>query len=187
MSYFDDEKNVEAYINMVEGYDGRELIAVLKRHLPTGATVLELGMGPGKDLEILSEDYQATGSDHALPFLDRFRELHPTADVVRLDAVKMDIDRTFDAIYSNKVLHHLTRTDLVKSLQRQATVLNQGGILCHSLWYGDSEELHHGLRFVYYTEETFNRLAGPEYRLLEMKRYTEFDPDDSLYVVLQKQ
>ena len=53
MGYYDDPKNTQQYIEMAEGYDGRELIEALSRHLPAGATVLELGMGPGKDLDIL--------------------------------------------------------------------------------------------------------------------------------------
>ncbi len=50
MNYFDDPANVESYIKMADGYDGRALIGILQKHLPPGSTVLELGMGPGKDL-----------------------------------------------------------------------------------------------------------------------------------------
>ncbi len=37
MTYFEEEKNVEDYIKMAEGYDGRELIEVLKKYLPPGS------------------------------------------------------------------------------------------------------------------------------------------------------
>ena len=47
MNYYDDEDNVRSYISMSEGYDGSMLIDRLKNHLPKGATLLELGMGPG--------------------------------------------------------------------------------------------------------------------------------------------
>jgi cyclopropane fatty-acyl-phospholipid synthase-like methyltransferase len=57
MGYFDERKNVDAYIQMAEGYDGRELITILKKRLPAGSTVLELGMGPGIDLDLLAESY----------------------------------------------------------------------------------------------------------------------------------
>jgi SAM-dependent methyltransferase len=129
VGYFDDEKNVEDYIRMAEGYDGRELIEILKTYLQPGATVLELGMGSGKDFELLSETYQVTGSDYSTVFVDRYRQKDVEADLVLLDAVTMDIDRKFDCIYSNKVLHHLTRDDLKLSLQRQAVVLNDHGLL----------------------------------------------------------
>lgn len=53
MGYFDDEKNVQNCLEMAEGYDGAELIQVLRDYLLAGASGLELGMGPGKDLDIL--------------------------------------------------------------------------------------------------------------------------------------
>jgi SAM-dependent methyltransferase len=189
MGYYDDLKNVQQYIEMAEGYDGRKLIEALARHLPPGATVLELGMGPGKDLDLLNETFQATGSDAAQPFLDLYRERHPQADLLRLDAVTMDAaiaaGRTFDAVYSNKVLYHLTREDLRTSLRSQARVLNPGGVVLHSLWYGDREEDMQGLHFVYYTEATFKELVGDEFQFVETARYTEMEKDDSFYVVLR--
>ena len=73
MGYFDEESNVNAYIKMCEDYDGREIIGKLKEHLPPRSSVLELGMGPGKDLDILSQNYTVTGSDSSQLFLDRYR------------------------------------------------------------------------------------------------------------------
>lgn len=54
---------------MAKGYNGRELIAVLNKYLPAGAMVLELGMGPGKDLNLLAQRYTVTGSDTSREFL----------------------------------------------------------------------------------------------------------------------
>ena len=45
MGCFDNEKNVESCIKMVEGEDGAALVEVLARHLDRESTVLELGMG----------------------------------------------------------------------------------------------------------------------------------------------
>ncbi len=96
---------------MADGYDGAELIALLRRYLPEGSSVLELGMGPGKDLDLFRQSYRVTGSDISRVFLDRYRKDHPEADLLLLDATSMDTDRTFDCIYSNKVLHHLSRPE----------------------------------------------------------------------------
>ena len=186
MSYFDDPEHIEEYVKMAEGFDGRELIEILKPHLKPGATVLELGIGPGVDFELLTEHYQVTGSDYSQAFLDRYRQKNPDADLVLLNAVTMEIDRKFDCIYSNKVLHHLTRNNLKTSLHKQAKVLNDNGILFHSFWYGDKQEEMHGLLFTYYTEETLKQIIGDQYRILELKQYTEMEDSDSLYLVLQK-
>ena len=186
MAYYDQKKNVEHYVQMAEGYDGRELIEILKTQLQLGATVLELGMGPGVDLELLSEDFRVTGSDNSRAFLERYRQKNANADLLLLDAVTIETDRHFDCIYSNKVLHHLTREQLKKSLERQADVLNDKGILFHSFWYGDKEEEHVGMRFVYYTQETLRQLIGPQYDVLALENYDEMGQNDSIYFMLQK-
>lgn len=186
MSYYDDENNVEQYIQMADGYDGRLLIDILRRHVPDGSSVLELGMGPGKDLLLLDQHYTVTGSDHSTVFVDRFRQDHPDSDLMQLDAVTMDTDRQFDAIYSNKVLYHLTRDQLTDSFRQQLRVLNPGGVALHSFWYGESDESMHGLHFAYYTETTLRDTIGDKYEIIEIERYTEMEPDDSLYVVVKR-
>ena len=185
MGYFDNKKNIDEYIKMAEGYDGRELIEILKKYLEKGSSILELGMGPGKDLEILNEIFNVTGSDNSQIFLDIYRKKNKETKLILLDAVEMNIDKKFDCIYSNKVLHHLTKDNLRKSLIKQSEVLNSNGLLFHSLWYGDKEEEFSGLRFIYYTEDTFSKLIGNEYKILEIKKYTEFEEDDSMYAILK--
>ena len=186
MGYFDDEKNVKDYIKMVDGYDGKELIEVLKKYLKEGSSILELGMGPGKDLDILAESYKVTGSDLSQVFVDMYLKEHPEADIMSLDAVKMDTDRKFDCIYSNKVLHHLTREELKISFIRQKDVLKDGGLLFHSFWIGDSEEFMQGLRFVYYDPVKLLRSVVEDHTLVEMSSYTEMEENDSFYLVLKK-
>lgn len=186
MDYYDNEKNVKSYLEMAEGYDGAELIKILREYLPVGATVLELGMGPGKDLDILAQDYAVTGSDNSQIFLDLYRKKNPQADLLSLDAVAIKTNRQFDCIYSNKVLHHLNQTELKESLQRQKDVLCSGGLAFHSFWCGDHTEEHHGLRFTYYTEVSLTNLIDSAWEILLMERYAEMDVDDSIYVLLRK-
>lgn len=185
MSYYEDKNNVEAYVKMAEGYDGSEFVPILRRYLPDEATLLELGIGPGVDMDILSKHFRVTGSDYSQLFLDRYRQTHPEADLVKLDAVTMQIDRKFDGIYSNKVLHQLTRDELQQSLTKQLALLKPNGILFHSFWAGDKTEEISGMRFEYYTEATLTQLlqAG---RVVEMKRFSEMELDDSFYCVIQR-
>jgi cyclopropane fatty-acyl-phospholipid synthase-like methyltransferase len=186
MGFFDTEEGVLEYEQMAEGYDGRDLIARLKAHVPQGSSVLELGMGPGKDLDLLLESYKAVGSDNSVVFLERYRGRGGAGEAIQLDAVALATDRTFDAIYSNKVLQHLARDEAKRSLERQAEVLNPGGIALHSLWYGDKEEEHSGLRFIHYTEESFQALMPHTFKIIEQERYTEMEDNDSLVIVLKK-
>lgn len=186
MGFYDKKKNVEEYIKLAEGFEGIELIKILRQHLPEGSSLLELGMGPGKDLDILKKNFQVTGSDTSAIFMDMYKQSNPEAELLKLDAVTLDTKKQFDCIYSNKVLMHLPQADMFKSLLRQAEVLKSKGLLFHSFWYGKTSERIDGLLFNYYDEDYLQRLVGDDYKLVEMKRYTEMEKDDSIYIILRK-
>lgn len=171
---------------MSEGYDGQELVKILAKYLSKNASLLELGMGPGKDLLLLAEDYRVTGSDSSQVFIDRFHEQNPKIEALVLDAVTLDTHHRFDCIYSNKVLHHLSKEGLAKSLHRQYDLLTEGGIAMHSFWYGDKEEFYDDLRFVYYKEELILDLVKEVFEVVAVERYTEFEEDDSFYIIVKK-
>ena len=185
MGFFDTEKGVEQYIKMADGYNGAELIKILQEYLPKDSTVLELGMGPGKDLDILKESYTVTGSDNSQIFLDKYMDKHQDTDLLLLDAVNIQTDRRFDCIYSNKVLHHLAKEDLVKSFQRQKEILNPNGIAFHSFWKGSKVEEMEGLLFTYYEIEDLKEMVESNFDVLAMEACAEIEKDDSIYAVLR--
>jgi len=173
MGFFDTENGVEQYIKMAKGYDGAELIKNLQKYLPKSSTVLELGIGPGKDMDILKKLYTVTGSDNSQIFLDKYKKKHQDADLLLLDAVTIKTDRKFDCIYSNKVLHHLTKEDLAKSFQRQKEILNPNGIAFHSFWKGNKVEKMEGLLFTYYEIEDLKKITESNFEILALETYTE--------------
>lgn len=184
--YFHTRKNAAEYILMTDGYDGREIVKQLERHLAPRARVLELGMGPGRDIPLLEENYRVTGSDNSQAFLDMYLERKPGADLLLLDAATLKTKRKFDCIYSNKVLHHLTKASLKQSFKEQARLLNKGGLLCHTLWYGDKEIEVKGMKFMYYTEQTILDYLGNDFSVLVAQTYREMDFDDSMLLIAKK-
>lgn len=185
MGFYDSPENVEQYVSMAAGFDGSSLIEEMRRHLAPGSTVLEIGMGPGVDLDILRRSFDATGSDSSQVFVTRYLESHPEASVLRLDAVTLDTERRFDGIYSNKVLHHLPPEDQAKSFQRQTGILNPGGFAFHSFWYGTEVEDFDGLLFHQHTQSSLRALVEPYFEIVEIRRYTEMEPEDSLFAILK--
>ena len=143
-------------------------------------------MGPGKDLEILGKTYAVTGSDNSQIFLDRYKRKNQNTDLLKLDAVTLSTGRSFDCIYSNKVLQHLTTDDLKISLKKQKEILNSNGILFHSFWKGNKIENMEGLLFVYYALDSLRELFESDFEILELKIYTEDQKDDSIYAILRR-
>lgn len=183
MGFYDTDEGVEQYLQIADGYDGKDLIEILIKHLPGGSSLLELGMGPGKDLDILKNNFNATGSDNSNLFLDRYKKAHPDSDLLILDAVSIDTLRKFKAIYSNKVLHHLSYADMEQSFINQGKVLEPGGVVFHSFWYGSKIENYESLMFYQVTESKLQSIIGDQFEIIEMKKYTEMDIDDSIYLI----
>ena len=186
MVYFDDENNVRNYEQMAEAPGGALLVSVLQDHLPRGRSVLEIGMGPGRDLDrLVRGGYLTVGSDHAAPFLDRYRARGGQAECLLLDAVTLATDEEFDAVLSNKVLHHLDAEQLVESLERQRDLVGPGGLLLHSFWRGDRTETHHGLLFTYWEIEAIEGLLPASLIVRSSGRYGDIWEEDSFWVLLE--
>lgn len=188
MGFFDSSENVEEYIRMTEGYDFSFVFEKLLVNLIEGSSLLEIGMGPGKDLLSLDEKYKVTGSDASAVFVERFKKLHATKaiEVMQLDAVTLTIEKTFDCIYSNKVLMHLEKAYMKQSLLKQQELLNPGGIIFCTLWYGNSREEYGELLFNYYTEESINEVIPSSLEIKTFERYTEEEKEDSFVLILQR-
>ena len=184
--YYYTPESVMEYIDMSKDFDGREIIKKLNNLLAEGSFVLELGMGPGKDLDILQRNYTATGSDLSQIFLDLYKQKNTGADLLLLDAVRLDTDRIFDALYSNKVLQHLSDNELEHSVRRQVEILADKVIICHTFWEGEGEEFVEDMRFNYQREADLRRFFTPAFDILEISIYKEMRDNDSILIIAQK-
>ena len=186
MGYFDSEENVTEYMKLAEGYNGKELINKLKTYVPIGKSILEIGMGPGTDLNILKRNYNVTGSDNSQVFLDRYKLKHKNTKLLKLNAVTLKTKAKFDCIYSNKVLHHLTKSNLLKSLKRQYDLLKKNGIIMHSFWKGNKQEKFNDLLFTYYCVGQIAKIFEDLFNILEIVVYKEMKKEDSIYIIGRK-
>ena len=181
--YYENEANVESYSKFTPSHDGGLLVDALAAWLPEGATVLELGIGPGKDYQLLSQRFNVTGSDFSTAFLQRYHALDPAAELLQLDARTLATDLRFDAIFSNKVLIHFSADELRQSFARQHDVLNEGGIMLHSFWYGEGQKEFGELTLVYHNEKDLTAMLEDSFDILALEKHAKMAEGDSLYVV----
>jgi cyclopropane fatty-acyl-phospholipid synthase-like methyltransferase len=185
-NFYENKEKVDKYTKFTPAHDGALLIDVLSEHLPEDATVLELGMGPGKDFKMLSRRYRVTGSDFSHLFLQRYREQDPAADLLHLDARTLETDRTFDAVFSNKALIHMSRAELQQSFDRQHAVLNDNGLILHSFWIGEGQDTFSDLNFVYHNEQDLTKMLEMSFDILALEKHAKVADDDSIYVLARK-
>ncbi len=183
--FYENAENVRQLVEATEGLDSGHLIGILKKYLKPASTVLEIGIGAGRDLDILKQTFKTVGSDYSQTFLDLYRQKNPTAELLLLDAVTLKTENKFDGIYSNKVLHHLTTEDLSKSLLRQREILSDGGIIFHTFWNGTQRNSFQDLQFIQYTRDDLIEIIKPFFNIIEIDFYEEINLNDSIYVVLQ--
>ncbi len=191
MEYFKNRDHVNEYLKMTEEYDGAYIVDKVKKYLDAGATILELGMGPGKDLLLLAKDFNITGSDYSPIFVEDFSLKHPDISVMQLDAIDIETNKEFKCVFSNKVLHHLTVSDFKKSLLSHHRVLSARGIAIFTLWKGKMhEELmeEYNLRFTYYENKDIKNIAEELdcFDIVAIEEYTEIEENDSLFIVMKK-
>lgn len=184
--YYNTEESVEEYINLAKDINGKQLIEKLNQILASNSTLLEIGSGPGTDWNILNKLYNVVGSDNSSIFLNHLIQENPGGEFIELDAVTLDTDKTFDGIYSNKVMHHLKNNELAKSTKRQHELLNSNGIICHSFWHGEGSEIFKGLFVNYQNEKSLIDIYKDFFEILSIDTYKEFEHGDSVSLVARK-
>jgi cyclopropane fatty-acyl-phospholipid synthase-like methyltransferase len=183
VEFYNDPIKVDEYESMCEEYDGSELYAVLDKHLTDNSTLLELGSGPGNDINYLKKKYSVTGSDLSDEFLTRCKKKHADVSFINLDAVSIKSDKLYDCVFSNKVLHHLTLEELEKSLKRQQEVIVTNGLFAHTFWLGDKEFLMEGMLFMFYNREHLVKLVSKYFTIIKLYDYKEFEEGDSIFIL----
>lgn len=183
MEFYNNPSNVDEYEKMCDEYDGSELYSIIDRYLENGSSLLELGCGPGNDIANLIKKYQVTGSDLSEEFLTRCKKKFPTITLLKLDAVTIETEKTFECVFSNKVLHHLKMQQLEESLNRQQSVISKKGIFAHTFWLGDKEFTMEGMLFVFHNRAKLIALVSKYFTILETYDYKEFEEGDSILVI----
>lgn len=183
MGFYDDTTNVKEYLKMCEGYDGQALYTELAKYLKEGSSLLELGCGGGADAVSLNKRYNYTGSDLSDAFLEVCHKEYSDINFIKMDVLKLSLDKHYDAVFSNKVLHHLNHEELKTTLKQQVKLLSDDGIIAHSFWLGDEDKEMFDMLFTYYKKEVLLEIISEHFNVLSTYLYKEFQADDSLFII----
>ena len=183
MEFYNDPSKVDEYEKMCDEYDGSELYRILDKHLENGSSLLELGCGPGNDIANLIKKYKVTGSDLSDEFLSRCKKKFLAITFLKIDTVNIETEKTFECVFSNKVLHHFKMQQLEESLNHQQSVIAKNGIFAHTFWLGDKEFTMEGMLFVFHNRAKLLALVSKYFTILETYDYKEFEEGDSIFII----
>ncbi len=143
-------QSAEAFRAGTRDHDVSQNIAALLKHIhaPSPLRILDLGCGPGRDLQTFSAlGHVAVGLDGAEPFVAMARA-DSGCEVWHQDLLRLELpDAAFDGIFANAVLFHLPSRELPRVLRQLYATLKPGGVLFCSNPRGNNEEGWSGGRY----------------------------------------
>ncbi len=192
------DRTIESYGEIAEAYAERNRVRApvvfgfLRRlaELASGATVLDLGSGPGDDAEILERHGLTVLRTDATPaFVDRLRAAgHPAR---RLDVRRDPLGGPYEAVLANAVLLHLTSAEFGRCVARIRAAVRPGGAFLFTLKEGDGEQftsakVGHPRWFTYWREGPLRgALAGAGWEL-ESLEHVAGTGEEWLYVIVRR-
>lgn len=102
-----------------------------------GDRVLDLGCGNGRLIELfVGKNIDYLGVDNSKNLIDIAKKHHPNNNFLLADALNLSLeDKTFDAIFSIAVLHHIPSRELrIKFFNEAKRILKPNGILVLTVW-----------------------------------------------------
>ncbi len=125
--------------------------------LPAGATMLDVGCGPGLDSAVLQDrNFTVIGLDYSYEMMRVGRDEHDhKLSFCQADMRHLPIGRQVDGIWASASLLHLQREDLLPTMQGFWRVLKPGGLLYLSVKLGQGAKWVHADKYEHDLERFF--------------------------------
>jgi SAM-dependent methyltransferase len=166
------EQRAEEFRAGTLDHDVSQNIAALLRHIEAEPpfTILDLGCGPGRDLQRLTElGHTAIGLDGAAGFAVMARAASG-CEVWQQNFLRLDLpSNRFDGIFANASLFHVPTQELPRVLRQLRGALKPQGVLFSSNPRGENEEGWNGERYGAYHDLAAWR------RILSLAGFTELE------------
>ena len=115
----------------------RDIQARLDRHAPRARSLLDVGCGTGRHLELLRERYEVEGLDLNPTMLELARERCPGVPFHEADMADFDLGRSFDVVTSlfSSIGYVRTEERMRAAILCMRRHLNPGGVLLIEPWF----------------------------------------------------
>jgi SAM-dependent methyltransferase len=185
-------ENARKFYDATINLDMEELYRPFLELIPKGCRILDAGCGSGRDsLYFIQKGYSVVAFDYSKALVKLASELI-NAPVLCLSFAEMDFNNEFDGVWACASLLHVSKGDMIGTMERFFKALKPSGILYASFKWGHKEELRKERLFNDYTEDTFKKLIDSlEYvKLIRLWKTEDVRPNRKgeywLNVLLQK-
>jgi SAM-dependent methyltransferase len=154
------ESNATTYAEATWKLSMGQQVSNFTARLPSGATVVDLGCGAGRDLKAFSDcGFFAVGLDISAP-LASIAQQHSGCPVVIADLRYLPLaSARFDGVWASASLLHLARNDIGQALAEIFRILKPDGVFFSSMKAGLGERAdEQGRWYSYYDVEQWRSL-----------------------------
>lgn len=139
----------QTYAQIAQGYDqitaNKMVIEEMQQfvhYLKKGSSILDLGCGPGRDAVWFTQrGYSVTLFDLSPELLAIAKSKLPDAHIIQGDMTALPFENnSFDGIWANASLLHLTKKEFRRALQKVYEILTPDGMFFCSLKEGTGEQ-----------------------------------------------
>jgi ubiquinone/menaquinone biosynthesis C-methylase UbiE len=172
----ENKKTIETYDRIAKQYSekNKKIAPAVQRDffvslLPKGGTILDAGCGYGRDAIYFSDrGFKVTAFDPSTGLINIAKEKNSKIDFLIGDLSTVSFPNgSFDGIWCNAVIHHLSFEDQEKAVSKLVSFLKSGGILYLLNRVQDEENVglakegpEESLRYFYYsTAQNYRSMA----------------------------
>ena len=144
------DRRAQAYRDGTRDHDVSQNVAALLQHIEAAPpfAILDLGCGPGRDLETFKRlGHVATGLEGS-PRLAVMARATSGCAVLQQNFLALDLPAShFDGVFAHAALFHVPGQELPRVLKQLHATLKAGGVLFSSNPRGDGQEGWNGDRY----------------------------------------
>lgn len=167
MDYYD--RKFKEFIERTKDIDLSFLYNPFEERLK-GNKILDVGFGSGRDSLYFSKNYEVTSIDSNDAFVEYGKTI--LDNVLKMDVRDITYYNEYDGIWACASLLHLSKSDIVKVIEKLHNALTENGVLFMSFKYGDFEGIRDERHYTDFTEESFTELVKDNY---DMMLFTSYD------------
>ena len=135
-------KNANKYTAKFKDFPAykNKIISFQKEHIPKGANILDLGCGPGHNIEtILERDNTCniTGIDLSAELINIAKKKHPYCNFLHHDIRLITSNTKYDVVIASFCIVHLSKTETAALISVISDILPKNGSLYLSFMEGD--------------------------------------------------
>lgn len=178
ITYNNSAKELAEYFKGIGSREDDIELALRLANSPTGARVIEVGCGDGRDaVEIVKRVGWYVGFDISEGLIELAREKVPTGMFQVADVNDYDFPSNIDVVFAFASVLHISSEELGRVFDKLYKCLKPKGIFFVSVKYAPAyaekmiSDRFGSRQFYFYNEEVLTNLAGSKFEIASSERY----------------